>query len=72
MYPDAELPHFATHHRDEHKMVLDYISSRRMSDLAYGLIEGCLKQFGKTANIELEPVTEDGSKVLFTITLNPG
>jgi hypothetical protein len=72
LYPDAELPHFATHHRDEHKMVLEYTSSRRMSDLAYGLIEGCLKQFGETANIELEPVTEDGSKVLFTIKLNPG
>ena len=72
LYPDAELPHFATLHRDEHEMILEYTSSRRMGDLAYGLIEGCLKQFGETANIEPEALREDGSKVLFTITLNPG
>jgi hypothetical protein len=72
LYPDAELPNFATLHRDEHKMILEYTSSRSMSDLAHGLIEGCLNHFGETANIELEALNVDGSKVLFTIILNPG
>jgi len=62
LYPDAELPHFATRHRDDQKMILEYTSSRRMSDLAHGLIEGCLNHFGETAHIALEASPLDGSK----------
>ena len=70
LYPDAELPSFTTRHHDAQKMVLEYSSSRRMSDLALGLIEGCLQHFKEEANIELTLLNEDGSNVLFTITLN--
>jgi hypothetical protein len=71
LHPDAELPHFSTQYRDEQKMVLVYQSNRRMSDLAFGLIEGCLAHFGEKASIEVEFLKEDGSEVLFTIKLNP-
>lgn len=72
LHPNAELPRFSTHYRDEQKMVLAYQSNRRMSDLAFGLIEGCLAHFGEKASIEVEFLKEDGSEVLFTIKLNSG
>ena len=71
LYPDAELPRFITQHHDEEKMILEYSSSRRMSDLALGLIQGCLQHFKEEAEIQMVPLQEDGTTVLFTLTRKP-
>ncbi len=71
LYPDAELPRFITQHHDEEKMILEYSSSRRMSDLALGLIEGCLLHFKEDVEIQMVPLQEDGTTVQFTLTRKP-
>lgn len=71
LYPDAELPRFITQHHDEEKMILEYSSSRRMSDLALGLIEGCLSHFKEDVEIQMVPLQEDGTCVQFTLTRKP-
>lgn len=68
LYPDAELPHFATNRLEENVLEMIYTSERKMSDFAEGLIESCLKHFGETATIEKMNLIEDGSKVRFLIT----
>jgi hypothetical protein len=68
LYPDAELPHFATKRLDENTLEMVYSSERKMSDFAEGLIESCLKHYGETGTIEKTNITEDGSKVRFLIT----
>ena len=67
LYPDAELPEFETLSMTDSRMELKYSSSRKMSGLALGLIEGCMDHFGQKVNIKLEDITEDGSQVLFEI-----
>ncbi|WP_421795756.1 heme NO-binding domain-containing protein [Haliscomenobacter sp.] len=67
LYPDAELPRFITHHHDEVKMILEYSSSRRMSDLALGLIQGCLDHFNEDVAIQVVPLQADGTTVQFTL-----
>ncbi len=67
LYPDAELPRFTTETRDG-KMTMLYQSSRKMSDLAVGLIEGCLEHYEEDADIVKENMDEEGEEVLITIT----
>ncbi len=66
LYPDAELPKFEITETPD-SMVMVYSSSRRMADFAEGLIEGCLEHFGEVATLSSEKLSEDGSKVRFTI-----
>lgn len=68
LYPDAELPTFNTISRNDKELVLDYTSERRMSDLAVGLMRGCLKQFGEEAEIQKEELTDKPNTVRFTLT----
>jgi Haem-NO-binding len=67
LYPDAELPHFDIEHPEPNTLVMDYHSNRKMSDLAYGLIEACLEHFGEKASISQEAIATDGSSVKFVI-----
>jgi hypothetical protein len=41
LYPDAELPRFHTVSRQHDQLVVDYVSSRGLADLAFGLFQGC-------------------------------
>ncbi len=66
LYPEAELPKFEIE-RDDSKMEMIYMSSRKMSDLALGLIKGCLEYYEEKADIKMDNVKEDGSVVKFTI-----
>lgn len=68
LYPDAELPSFDTEQPTEERLHMLYRSSRKMSDLAEGLIEGCFEFFNQTAQIERKMIAEDGQEVLFIIT----
>ncbi len=67
LYPDAELPHFAIERLDDNTLVMNYLSIRKMPDLAYGLIEGAMLHFGEKATITQELLTQDGSHVKFVI-----
>ena len=59
LYPDAELPSFKIEERTSTRLVMEYRSPRRMSDLAEGLILGTARQFGVEARVQTLAV--DGS-----------
>ena len=67
LYPDAQLPKFTTERQEPDTLVMVYDSERKMSDLAYGLIERTLEHFKEEKTIEVEHIESDGSKVKFTI-----
>ncbi len=67
LYPDAELPHFTIDQPAENHLRMHYISERKLSDFAHGLIEGCLANYGEKATITKTNLVDDGSQVLFDI-----
>lgn len=67
LYPDAELPHFYIEHPEPNTLIMDYQSVRKMSDLAYGLIEACLEYFDENASISQEAINDEGTLVRFVI-----
>jgi hypothetical protein len=69
LYPDAELPHFATERIDGRTLVLDYRSARALGDFAEGLIQGCADHFGEQVEIRQEPLAGGpGTAIRFLIT----
>lgn len=70
LYPEAELPTFTIEKHTEKELILIYQSSRKMAPFAEGLMEGCFKHFGTSAEIQTTPVSEDKTKVRFRITKN--
>jgi hypothetical protein len=70
LYPEAELPSFTIQPSPNNEMVMLYRSKRKMSDFAEGLMQGCLLHFNEKANIEKTFINEQGSEVLFKITMN--
>ena len=69
LYPDAELPTFATSRPDDDTMVMVYQSRRPFADLAHGLIEGCITHYDEPVNVESEDLSNDGrTHVRFTLT----
>lgn len=67
LYPDAELPHFTVEQPADNQLSMHYESERKLSDFAYGLIEGCLAHYGEQATIHKTNLVDDGSQVLFHI-----
>jgi len=67
LYPDAELPKFEAEIRSDNEMMLNYMSSRKLSDLAIGLIKGAAKHFKE--DVDIVKVVEDGEgqKVLLKV-----
>jgi hypothetical protein len=49
--------------------VFDYFSSRCLSYVCYGLIQGCAKYFDEQVNIVMASVEEQDSQVRFTVYL---
>lgn len=69
LYPDAELPKFDAERLSERELVMIYTSSRRLADLAHGLIIGCGKHFGTSLDVRREDLSEGrGERVKFTVT----
>ena len=69
LYPDAELPTFATSRPNDDTMVMVYQSRRPFADLAHGLIEGCITHYNEPINVESEDLSNDGrTHVHFTLT----
>ncbi|MEA5460782.1 heme NO-binding domain-containing protein [Arcicella sp. LKC2W] len=67
LYPDAELPHFDIERPDENTLIMTYTSARKMADLAFGLIEGCIEYYQENVEISQIPLNEDGSSTKFVI-----
>lgn len=67
LYPDAELPHIETSIEDN-VLTMKYASSRKLGDLAKGLINGCMNHFDEKYSIHEEFLKQDGSELVFTIT----
>jgi hypothetical protein len=71
LYPDAELPSFKVAVRTATRLVMDYRSPRRMSDLAEGLILGTAPKFGVTARVQKIALEDsDGEATRFVIDLD--
>lgn len=67
LYPDAELPSFQITKTTDTHLVMIYSSERKMAKLAHGLIDGCLNYYGEKAEVSLNALNSDGSKVQFDI-----
>tara|TARA_B100000809_G_C15130036_1_gene527983 strand:+ start:450 stop:998 length:549 start_codon:yes stop_codon:yes gene_type:complete len=70
LYSDAELPAFKTERVTENTLIMDYLSERKLSDFAEGLILGCSNFFKDKLNITKTLLgAKDGSEVRFLIEL---
>lgn len=68
IYPDAELPSFATERIAPGALRMDYRSTRPLVPFCRGLIEGCVDHFGTPASIEtVDLSTPDAAQAEFTI-----
>ncbi len=53
LYPEVELPRFATERVDPQSFRMIYSSERPLHHFCHGLIEACLAHFGHEATIEM-------------------
>ena len=53
LYPDAELPSFATLRLSATDLEMTYKSDRPLAHFCYGLIEACLKKYGEPGIITM-------------------
>jgi len=67
LYPDATLPKFLSEETEDGTMIMTYLSERKMSGLALGLIEKAIAHYGESCAINTENLKDDGSEVKFTI-----
>ena len=69
LYPDADLPQFEFEFPGPGQMVLTYHSMRPFADLAQGMMEGCIANFGEKIVIEREDLSpESGYTTRFLLT----
>lgn len=68
LYPDAQLPTFETKLKTDKELHLVYESERKMAMFALGLMEKGLEYYKEDAEIDMQYVKDDGSKVLFVIS----
>ena len=61
LFPDAELPGFEVHRVRSDCLILDYRSPRCMEDLAHGLMQACITEFGTPVRIDRSPLVGDGA-----------
>lgn len=67
IYHDAELPTFEVIEKTEDKLIMIYSSSRAMHHFGLGLMNKTFEHFNSDAEIVLEKINIDGTKVKFTI-----
>ncbi|MFZ7090264.1 heme NO-binding domain-containing protein [Primorskyibacter sp. 2E233] len=71
LYPDAELPSFATEWRSDRELLMRYQSSRPMVAFCHGLIEACLDHFGRSGEVRQSRQLEgEGHAATFLIRLD--
>ncbi len=54
LYPDSIFPHFDVIDRDHSKLEILYRSSRNLSFLAKGMLEGCIEYFNEALTVEMQ------------------
>jgi len=67
LYPDAELPRFQAEIKSDNEMMLNYMSSRKMSDLAIGLIKGAANHFEEDVDVVKIGEENDGQTVMLKV-----
>ena len=70
LYPDAELPTFEGEIKSKDEMTLNYMSTRKLSDLAIGLIKGASKYYKEDVDILKISEEDEGEKVILKIKKN--
>lgn len=69
LYPDAELPTFATERTAQNHLKMVYESPRPLSAFCHGMIEACLDHFGEQGNISSTANLANRNVTNFEITL---
>lgn len=69
LYPDAELPVFATERLSDSQLKLTYSSPRPLVEFCHGMVEACLERYDQTAEIGRCPVAHEKNATLFDIRL---
>lgn len=69
LYPEAELPTFATERTDASHMTLTYESPRPLSAFCHGMIEACLEHFNETGTIDRMDDPTNSQVTNFSIAL---
>ena len=67
LYPDAELPTFATEQTEPNKMEMTYQSVRPFAPVAEGLILGCIAHYKEDIMVTVEDLSGDGTHARFTL-----
>ena len=68
LYPDAEPPTFEVE-KGKFGLILTYYSPHPFSDLAWGLIEGCVAHFGEDIEVRSEAIHgQPGAQTRFILT----
>jgi hypothetical protein len=57
LYPDAELPKFSFDDTDPSCLIMEYESSRGLSTLAHGLMQGVLEYYNENITIKAEHIS---------------
>lgn len=68
LYPDAELPSFATTRGGPGELTMEYSSARPLVPFCHGLIEACLGVFKAEGDVTLRP-GGDANRAVFDIRL---
>lgn len=69
LYPGAACPHFRMSEDDEGRLVMDYLSERRMCALAQGFVEGAATWYSEQVLFEHMACTERGdAHCIFRLT----
>jgi hypothetical protein len=69
LYPDAELPVFATRRLAPDHLTMTYSSPRPLVEFCHGMIEACLKCFGQSAEIQRFAAAAPANATTFDIRL---
>lgn len=71
LYPEAELPVFATERLGADQLKLVYSSPRPLVEFCHGMVEACLERYNQTAEIGRCPVAHQENATEFDIKLAP-
>jgi PAS domain S-box-containing protein len=69
LYPDATLPSFVIEEEGSERLVFVYQSPRPLSDMAEGMLLGCVDHFGEDIELHRQdlPATDGGGRARFTL-----
>lgn len=72
LYPEAELPRFATRRTGAGEMEMHYSSQRPLGAFCHGLIEASLAHFGEAGEVVAAQAPEGAREVVFRVRVDVG